>query len=431
LSNNTRPVVVIAVVAALAIAVAVPVWWLLNRRGTDIGGTPGRGPIVVDGVAVVTGDRPRAHRSGLYAHLVGAYGDGVSSTGIEATENAHLAAGGEVRLTLRSAVQEAAWQGLDGNKVDAERGAVVVLDASTGAILAAVSKPGPEPDVTAADAESAVNRAWSVAQAPGAAFGSVVAAAAIDGGLGPDTQVEAGARYVPPGSTVALQNPRQADCPDTMLVRDAVARACYTAYARLGVKLGAGPVRDKAAAFGFDADLTFARDPANVFGVERSTVGPVDGDPIALAQACLGQRDVRMTALQGAVIAATVANGGDRMRPYLVDELVDTAGGTVFTAEPERLGSALSREGAGVLGELMRYAVASGTARRANVAGIDVSGLTGSPVTPSGNDAWFIGYARGEGGRTVAVAVFLAEPSGPGSAEAARIGGSVLAAAVR
>ncbi len=55
--------------------------------------------------------------------------------------------------------------------------------------------------------------------------------------------------------------------------------------------------------------------------VAESTIGPPIPDGAALGQSSIGQRDVALTPLENAVIAATVANGGVRMQPYLVDQL--------------------------------------------------------------------------------------------------------------
>ena len=57
----------------------------------------------------------------------------------------------------------------------------------------------------------------------------------------------------------------------------------------------------------------------------------------------IGQHDVRMTPLQGAMIAATVANGGKQMRPYLVQQLLGPDRRPIYTASPETLRTAGQR----------------------------------------------------------------------------------------
>ena len=70
-----------------------------------------------------------------------------------------------------------------------------------------------------------------------------------------------------------------------------------------------------AEAFGLDGERCEIPLP-----VVDSHVGDIVDDA-ALAQTSIGQRDVRMTPLQAAMVAATVANDGSLMAPYLVDQV--------------------------------------------------------------------------------------------------------------
>ena len=54
--------------------------------------------------------------------------------------------------------------------------------------------------------------------------------------------------------------------------------------------------------------------------VAESTLGPVS-DAAALGMSSIGQKDVAVTPLQNAMVAATIANRGIVMQPYLVDSL--------------------------------------------------------------------------------------------------------------
>src|SRR4029450_10974675 len=105
--------------------------------------------------------------------------------------------------------------------------------------------------------------------------------------------------------------------------KEALTESCNTGFAQLGVALGADKVKKTAQEVGFEQDdLTVGNLDASGLPVAASHTGAIanpDGstDQGALAQSSIGQRDVRMTTLQGALIAATVANGGSQMRPYL------------------------------------------------------------------------------------------------------------------
>ena len=104
-------------------------------------------------------------------------------------------------------------------------------------------------------------------------------------------------------------------------------------------------------------------------------------DDAALAQTSIGQRDVRMTPLQAAMIAAGVANGGSIMAPYLVDQVRAPDLTVVDRTEPEEFRRAVSGEVAGQLTEMMISVVAKGSGRRAQIDGVQVAGKTGTAQT--------------------------------------------------
>jgi peptidoglycan glycosyltransferase len=215
-----------------------------------------------------------------------------------------------------------------------------------------------------------------------------------------------------------------------------VAWACPTAIARYGTaQLGADKLRAAAGGFGFGAPNTLLGDATNAMGVEGSTLGPFGSaggaDPVALAQSCLGQRDVRMTPLDGALLAAAVANEGRQMRPYVVAARRDRTGGTVFQAEPAELRRSVPKEVAAQLATLMVAAVTDGIARTAAVPGATIGGLAAAPAASErGSHGWFIGYAVRNGVPVAATAVFIEDAESSGARDAAGIGRRVLQAAL-
>jgi peptidoglycan glycosyltransferase len=125
-------------------------------------------------------------------------------------------------------------------------------------------------------------------------------------------------------------------------LQQAVARGCNTALAQLGTaRLGADRLKAAADAVGFEQIPTMLTDDANLTGVVSGRLGTLntpDGptDPAAIAQTCLGQRDVRMTPLEGALIAATIANNGRQMRPFLIASRRDRTGRQTYQPQPRR-----------------------------------------------------------------------------------------------
>src|SRR4029453_8613331 len=130
--------------------------------------------------------------------------------------------------------------------------------------------------------------------------------------------------------TTPINNAPGVNCPETITLRNALRVSCNTAFARLGVeKVGADRLKQTAQAFGFETAPLFDRDEKNLMRTSPSVTGsmlntnadPPSVDRPALAQSCIGQREVQMTPLQGAMIAAAIANNGVQMRPYLIDTL--------------------------------------------------------------------------------------------------------------
>jgi peptidoglycan glycosyltransferase len=441
-----------------------------------------RGSIIVDGEAVAQSTATtdtfkylRAYpQGGLYANVLGyrpVYGQ---VTGIEAVENQILngtadvftadrllemitgkkSNGGNVLLSLRKSVQETAYNALMNNTTQSKVGAVVALDPSTGAILGMVSTPSYDPNpLVAHDFDTAqtaydqlvadpnkplLDRAVSETYPPGSTFKVVVSAAALEKGLNPDTVLTGGGQYTAPDTTTPINNSPGVVCPDQITLRDALRVSCNTAFARLGVEqLGADAVKQAAQQFGFETAPTFDQDPNNAMNVTASHTGNMlapDGsvDRPALAQSCIGQREVRWTPLQAALVAAAVANDGVQMRPYLIDTIQDANLAPIWRATPADLRQPLSSTVSGQLRQMMDGVVSNGTGTNARIDGFEVGGKTGTAQNGDAPDhGWFIGYARTKSGQpVVAVAVLIQNAGSGGSAEASAIAGQVMKAAL-
>ncbi|GAB7041396.1 MULTISPECIES: peptidoglycan D,D-transpeptidase FtsI family protein [Catenuloplanes] len=410
----------------------------------------------------------------VYAHVAGykpVYG---TASSVERFENDYLsgqsdelftdrvramftgeeAAGGNVLLSISKAAQEAAYKELKENKLGVKVGAAVALDPSTGGIQAMVSMPSFDPSPlashTQADTDAAfaaydgdkakplLNRAVAETWPPGSVFKVIDSAAALEAGSTPETMMQAGPSYVAPGTTHEITNASANVCPQQQIsLIDALTVSCNTSFSRLGVELGRDVIKKKAQDFGFeDEALTCGNLKENSgLTVATSHVGDVanaDGteDKAAMAQTAIGQKDVRITPLQGAMIAAAVANDGVQMRPYLVERLLGPdRTSTHYTVNPEELRRSVSSDVARDLQTMMESVVNNGTATSAQVEGYDVGGKTGTSQNGvTDNHGWFVGYAMKDGKAVSAVAVFLEAAGNGGSAEATRIAGQILKA---
>ncbi|MEV5763316.1 penicillin-binding transpeptidase domain-containing protein [Micromonospora sp. NPDC052213] len=444
-----------------------------------------RGNIEAGGTALATSKETsgelkyqRTYPGGAkYAHVLGYKPVNLADTGIEKFENDFLAGtsdqlfidrfkdmftgdktgGGNVLLTLSKRAQDVAYEQLRNNRVDASKGAAIAIDPRTGAVQALVSMPSFDPNpLTGHNTNEATaaynaleqnpngplkNRAIGEVLPPGSTFKIVVAAAALENGIGQDTRIPAGSSYTPPTSGTPIRNAASSICPeDEVTLMNAVTESCNTGFAKLGVRLGADKIKEKARQFGFEQeDLTVGQLGEGGHPVAASRTGSMENadggdDPAALAQSSIGQRDVRMTPLQGALIAASVANDGSQMRPYLVRQLLGPDRTTsYYTANPRELRQPVSGQVAGDLREMMVSVVENGTGENARINGYTVGGKTGTAQSaPDRPDhGWFIGFALDKNGNPVSAVCVMLEQAGPGgSAEAARIAGQIMRAAI-
>jgi peptidoglycan glycosyltransferase len=424
-----------------------------------------RGSIVVDGtevaLSVPTQDTLRYLRQypegPLYAPVTGYYSLVYGTTQLERAANDVLAgsdarlftrrladlftgrdpAGGDVVLTLDAGVQQAAMAGLEG-----VTGAVVALDPSTGAVLGMASTPTYDPGLLSSHDPAAIrayaeelegmaadprlNRATSDNYPPGSVFKVIVSAAALSsGGYTPETVVPAPDTLTLPGTSTQLRNFGNSSCSSSQeqTLIDALTISCNTAFAQLGIDLGEDRVREMAEAFGMTGEgLEIPMTTA------PSSIGDIESEA-ALGQSSIGQRDVRMTPLQAAMVAAAVGNDGTLMTPYLIDQVRAPDLTVIDRADPEELSEPVTPEVADQLQAMMESVVANGSGRAARVPGVAVAGKTGtaqvSGDVPDHN--WFVGFAPADDPQ-IAVAVFVANGGGTGGDVSAPIAGDVMQA---
>lgn len=419
-----------------------------NVRSFDEPESGGRGEILTSDGVVLARDRDdgREYPQGsAYAHLVGTDHPTLEATGLEATRRSDMVSRDDgsisawlaalfgadlgppsVRLTIDSGVQQAAVGALGGQK-----GAVVALDPKTGAVLAYVSSPSYDPaelpdrfDLVAVDIDQPLrDRVAAAALPPGSTFKVLVAAAAMAAaGLEPGSQLPDASAYLAPGAGTPVENAAGGVCGDgqSVTLERALVVSCNTAFARLSVDTGAGPLVEVAERAGFNALIPWELD------VVPSAIPPadeLDADPGALAQTGLGERDVRATPLQMALVAAAVANDGVAMVPQVVESVAAPDGEVLEAFVPARFGRVFSPDTARDLARMMVEVVASGTGRAAGLPNVVVAGKTGTAQGAGGPHAWFIAFAPAES-PIVAVAVLV---EGGGDIGAAGTGGSVAA----
>jgi peptidoglycan glycosyltransferase len=319
-----------------------------------------------------------------------------------------------LQLNIDASLQRLAYQALAG-----QAGAVVALDPLTGAVRALVTSPSYDPSLLlgtdAANqyqvlledpARPLSDRATRELYPPGSTFKTVVAAAAIDSGTATqETTFADPAEFPLPGSTAVIQNAGGGPCNNgtSTTLLQAFVRSCNTTFARIAIEVGAEPIGEIAQQIGFNREIPFPWPVAE----SAFATSVLANDDAALGQSGIGERDVRTTPLQMAMVAAAVANQGTVMVPNLVARIFDSDGNEVETVEPTVLDTAFTPDTAFVMSQMMERVVTEGTGRQAAVPGVRVAGKTGTSTGVEGRPhAWFIGFAPVDA-PTIAVAVFV------------------------
>jgi peptidoglycan glycosyltransferase len=346
--------------------------------------------------------------------------------------------GGNIQLTIEPRVQQAAYDALNKRGFT---GAVVALRPKTGEILAMASTPSYDPNplashdtdvakkiyagLSGSDAQPMTNRAISATYPPGSTFKLVVSAAALESGqFRKDSQLIAAPEITLPGTNTTLENFNGTPCGTgpTASFDEALARSCNTAFADLAGQLGADRLRDIARKFGIGDDMSVP------LPVAPSTIGSLP-DRAALAQSGIGQRDVKLTPLQDAVIAATIANGGERMVPNMVRAILAPDLSVLDEIRPERAERVMSEQNAATLRDMMIDAEGH-AAGEGKIAGVTIASKTGT--AEHGNDpkhtnphAWYVAFAPANNPQ-IAVAVVVEDGGDRGlDATGAKVAGPI------
>ena len=333
--------------------------------------------------------------------------------------------GADVVTTIVPAIQRKLYDLLSQHARDAG----VVLDPRTGAVLAIGSMPTFDPNhlnaifpqLTADTSSPLLDRAIDGLYPPGSTFKMFTAGAALDSGtVTPQTRFEdPGYLYI---GNFKLHND-ESEATGYADVTTAFALSSNVDFAQITLKMGLDTFYEYLSKWGIGDSLDFQL-PA-----QRDRVPPKDSVvPGELAQMGFGQGALLMTPLQMALIASTIANGGNEPRPYIVRQIVRN--GTVASVySTGTLASPISADTAAEVKKMMIAVVQRGTGTSAALPGVTVAGKTGTATNPSGRaHSWFVCFAPADHPR-VAVAIIV-ENGGYGAAVAAPIAREVLRTAL-
>ena len=386
----------------------------------------------------------------LAAHTVGYISTRYGSAGIESTMNDTLTGnhnysdwksalyslagvkkpGNTVALTSHSQMQRAAESALEGYT-----GAVVVLDPSTGAVLAKASAPTYSyeqlDDIMGSGGSGSqlLDRTTQALYSPGSTFKAVTLSAALDTGTTTlDTAYDAEPSLTIGGAEVSNYGYNDYGTPT---LQEAFALSSNTVFGQVGVQVGPSGLVRYADAFGYGANVgqdfntraSLMPDPSEM--TEWETAWAACGQPVGQHASPAGPQ---VTVMQNAMVAQAVANGGVVMNPYVIDHVLSPEGAAISTTQPKSLGQAISAGTASQVKEAMLGVVDHGTGTRAKIRGVQVAGKTGTAQIEDGKiNSFFIGFAPYDDPTLVISVVIEGENGADVEGYAAGVAGQVLA----
>lgn len=374
----------------------------------------------------------------LFAHIVGYSTNGKS--GIEKLANFHLLKshvpmdekvevelseqkyhGDNVITTLNYELQQAAYDGLSWYE-----GAIVVLEPSTGKILAMVSKPNFDPNYVEEEWEYLIsedntstvllNRATQGLYPPGSTFKIVTTLAHMRQNMENSTYAYTCAGKLAAGGSVIHCYKNKSH--GKIDLEESFAESCNSSFANIGLQLEKKVFQSVCDSLLFNDEL-----PTKLVYSKSSFVLNEDADEAEVMQSAIGQGTTLVTPFHMALITSAIANDGLLMNPYVIERIESHSGEVVKSYGPTAYGRLMTEEETAELKEYMRAVVEYGTGTKLQSKKYVASGKTGSAEFSAKAEhchSWFIGFAHQEGKKDIAVAV-LVEEAGSGSSVAVPI----------
>ncbi len=205
-----------------------------------------------------------------------------------------------------------------------------------------------------------------------------------------------------------------------MTLEKAFIVSCNTIFAQVGIELGSKKLVEGGEKFGLNGEIPFE------LKVKKSKIpSSSEMDKVELAWTAVGQGRLLITPFEAALITSAIANDGKMMEPFIIKEIKDSEGKTIFTKKPKVYRKILPPETALEIKKVMVKAVEEGTGKRAKIKNFTIGGKTGTAeIEGKSPHAWFTCFAPAENPQIVVTV--LIENGGVGGKIAAPLAKSIL-----
>ena len=350
----------------------------------------------------------------VFAHVIGYSDPQYGNMGLESVENFELLTsnaffleklqnefdgakniGDTVVTTLDADLQQAAYDALGDYK-----GAVVIMEASTGKILTMVSKPDFNPNDIAEDwsdlnndSENSpmLNRATQGSYAPGSTFKIITTLAFMRQNSNyADYTYDCNGEITEGNTTIHCFGSTVHGHED---LRSSVANSCNSSFANIGLSLDISQYRETA------EELLFNNSLPSVLNYTKSSFALTeDSEDSEVMMTAMGQGKTMTSPYHMAMITQAIANGGTMMEPYLVESITNYTGSEIRHNVPQSYRRVMTSAEASQLKEYMQAVVEEGTGSVLSGKSYTGAGKTGTAeYSMSDSDrthSWFMGFTN-------------------------------------
>lgn len=322
--------------------------------------------------------------------------------------------GEDLVLTIDEVIQYIAERELDKafKKSRAKSASIIVMDPHTGRILAMASRPTYDLNSHSGTSKDAMrNRSICDLFEPGSVFKIVTASAALE-----EKRVTEGDTFFCENGAYRVGGRILHDhMPHGLLTfRQVIEESSNIGTVKIAMMLGADTVYRYLKGFGFGTKLGF-----DLSGEISGMIKPVSRwSKTSITAVPIGQ-EVGVTALQLASAISVIANGGQLMKPYIIDSIRDNQGEIIKQNKPTLIRKVISIDTAMRIKKILTGVVEEGTGKMAKVSGFSAAGKTGTAQKLEPNGAYshskfvasFIGFAPAED-PLLSIVVTIDEPHG-------------------